>query len=171
VSAASVRKVRRRRRDDEIVVEQTRDLAAVAVILRDAGTSADSLDRPGTCFVMAFRGDQPVGIAAIETKVDAGLVESLWVVEAMRHRGIGAALVSAARAAAHTRGARRLFAFAGNTLGAYLQRFGFRPIARNEALDALTGMFATTYLRSHPDELARVSALVLDISQHGVIIR
>ena len=120
---------------------------------------------------MALRGDQPVGIAAIETKVDVGLVEFLWVADAMRNRGIGSALVSAARAAAHTRGARRLFAFAGNTVDAYLQRFGFRPIACNEALEALTGMFATTHLRSHPDELARVCAFVLDISQDGVILR
>ena len=171
MSATPVRKVRRRGRGDELVVEQTRDLAAVTAMLRRAGTIGDSLDRPGTCYVMAYRGDQPAGIAAIETRVDVGVIECLWVPDAMRNRGIGAALVRAARAAAHTRGAQRLFAFADSTEDVYLQRFGFRPIARDEAMRALTGMFATTYLRSHPDKLARVSAFVLDISQDGVIIR
>jgi N-acetylglutamate synthase-like GNAT family acetyltransferase len=96
----------------------------------------------------------------------------LTVVNAMRRRGIGAALISAARTAAHTRGARTLYAIASDGEAAdYFARFGFAPAASEEMLRALAGTFMADYLRQHPDELARLRTLSLDISNDGVIQR
>ena len=111
-----------------------------------------------------------VGVVGVETIVDAAVIRSLAVVEAMRRRGIGAALVNAARKAAHTRGARRLYAL-GRRGEEYLLRFGFERIAGTEMIDDLAGTFTADYLRAHPGELARMDPLRLDISRDGVIER
>ena len=66
--------------------------------------------------------------------MDAAVIRSLGVVEAMRRRGIGAALVNAARKAAHTRGARRLYAL-GRRGEEYLLRFGFERVAATQMID------------------------------------
>ncbi len=111
-----------------------------------------------------------VGIVGVETIVDAAVIRSLAVVEPIRRRGIGAALVNAARKAAHTRGARRLYAL-GHRGEEYLLRFGFERIAGTEMIDDLAGTFTAGYLRAHPNELARMDPLWLDISRDGVIER
>ena len=102
--------------------------------------------------------------------MDAAVIRSLAVVEAMRRRGIAAELVKAARKAAHTRGARRLYAL-GRRGEPYLRRFGFEQVAAAEMMDDLTGTFTADYLRAHPAELARIDPLRLDISRDGVIER
>jgi N-acetylglutamate synthase-like GNAT family acetyltransferase len=89
----------------------------------------------------------------------------------MRGRGVGAALVAAARAAAHTRGAHRLYALAHDPADKYLARFGFAPVALSELLDALAGTFMADHVRTHPGELSGRRALCLDISRDGVIER
>ena len=111
-----------------------------------------------------------VGIVGVETIVDAAVIRSLAVVEAMRRRGIGAALVSAARKAAHTRGGRRLYAL-GCRGEEFLLRFGFERVAAAQMIDDLAGTFTVEYLRAHPDELARMDPVRLDISRDGVIER
>ncbi len=102
--------------------------------------------------------------------MDAAVIRSLAVAEAMRRRGIGAALVNAARKAAHTRGARRLYAL-GRRGEEYLFRFGFERVAAAEMIDDLAGTFTADYLRAHPDELLLIDPLRLDISRDGVIER
>lgn len=102
--------------------------------------------------------------------VDAAVIRSLAVVEAMRRRGIGSALVDAARKAAHTRGARRLYAL-GRRGEEFMLRLGFERVAAAELIDDLAGTFTAEYLRVHPDELARIDPLRLDISRDGVIER
>lgn len=102
--------------------------------------------------------------------VDAAVIRSLAVTEVMRRRGIGAALVHAARKAAHTRGARRLYAL-GRRGEEFMLRLGFEGVASAEMIDDLAGTFTAEYLRVHPDELARMDPLRLDISRDGVIER
>lgn len=102
--------------------------------------------------------------------VDAAVIHSLAVVEAMRRRGIGSALVGAARKAAHTRGARRLYAIGGDGVG-YLDRFGFERAAASEMVDNLAGTFIAGYLSAHPDAAAKLVTMRLDISRDGVIER
>ena len=165
---------RRRRAPGELYVAQTADLAAAEAILADAGEAAGiiagGLDAPGACWIAASMGGAISGVVGVETIVDAGVIRSLAVVESMRRRGIGAALVNAARKAAHTRGARRLYAL-GRRGEDYLLRFGFERIASTEMIDDIAGTFTADYLRAHPGELARMDPLRLDISRDGVIER
>jgi N-acetylglutamate synthase-like GNAT family acetyltransferase len=165
---------RRRRAPGELYVAQTADLAAAGAVLADAGEAAGiitgGLDAPGACWIAASIGNAISGVVGVETIVDAAVIRSFAVAEAMRRRGIGAALVNAARKAAHTRGARRLYAL-GRRGEDYLLRFGFERIAGTEMIDDLAGTFTADYLRAHPGELARMDPLRLDISRDGVIDR
>jgi N-acetylglutamate synthase-like GNAT family acetyltransferase len=170
--AVGTRKIRRRRAAGELAVEQTRDLALVAGLLSTAGTPADRVEAPGGCYLVAYFGDAPVGAVAIEARVDAALIRSLIVTDAMRGRGIGAALISAARTAAHTRGARILYAIAPDDGAArFLAGRGFAPIAIETLRAALAGTIGVDYLNQHTDELVRLRALSLDIANDGVIQR
>jgi len=135
-----------------------------------AGIIAGGLDAPGACWIAASVDGAIAGVAGVETIVDAAVIRSLVVVEEMRRRGIGATLIKAARKAAHTRGARRLYALRRRG-GEYLLRFGFERVAAKEMIDDLAGTFTSDYLRTHPDELERMDPLRLDISRDGVIER
>jgi N-acetylglutamate synthase-like GNAT family acetyltransferase len=168
---------RRRRAPGELYFAQTGDLAAVAALLAQAGESAGiaagGLDAPGACWIGASVGDAGTalaGVVGIETIVDTAVIRSLAVAEAMRRRGIGAALVGAARKAAHTRGARKLYAL-GRRDEDYMFRFGFERIAAGALMEDLEGTFTGDYLRAHPAQLARIDALLLDTSRDGVIER
>ena len=111
-------------------------------------------------------------MVGIEARVDAALIRSLIVVDTMRRRGIGAALIAAARTAAHTRGARTLYAIVPDGDSArYFARCGFAPAASEEVLKALAGTFTADYLRQRPNESARLRPLSLDIANDGVIER
>lgn len=139
-------------------------------MLSAAGMISEGVKRPGGCYLMAYLGDMAIGVVGIEVRVDAALIRSLTVAEAMRGRGIGAALVAAARLAAHTRGARTLYAVVpeGEAAG-YFRRFGFAPVSLEQALGALAGTFAE-HLRQRPAE-SELRALALDIANDGVINR
>ncbi|HVA79344.1 MAG TPA: GNAT family N-acetyltransferase [Candidatus Binataceae bacterium] len=161
----------RRRRSGELVIEQTRDVAAVRAFLERAGMSARGVDWPPACFVAAYLGDEPIGIVGVECKLDSALIHSLHVAEQHRRRGIGAGLVSAARKAAHTRGARMLYLFADPELRGFFERLGFSEVASERPMNDLRTAPEAEYYRAHPDELARRCALALDISNDGLIAR
>src|SRR5260370_15294676 len=99
---------------------------------------------------MAYRGGEPVGVVGIETKVDGALMRSLVVVEPMRRRGVGKALVEAARAAAHTRGARRLYCLADGAANDYLKRLGFKPASIGNLQTVLAGTVLVDNLGIRP---------------------
>lgn len=160
------RKIRRRRLAGELTVEQTRDLVQVAAILETCGIRIAGLDRPAGCYLLAYSGAEPVGAVGVETVVDAGLMRVLAVTQPMRRHGVGAALVEAARKAAHTRGAQRLFALAPD--GNYLKRFGFIPVAASELNEV---MGDASPILGALNESAICSAFSLDISRDGVIVR
>jgi N-acetylglutamate synthase-like GNAT family acetyltransferase len=164
-----VRKIRRRRLEGEIAVEQTRDLALTSAIAEKCGGVPVNLS-PADCYLVAYSGDEPVGVVGVETVVDTGLIRLLIVTEGMRRRGIGAALLGAARKAAHTRGARRLFAIAPDET--YLSRFGFERIEMGELREAMWGTSAADGLASSvSSDFAQCEAFCLDISADGVIVR
>jgi N-acetylglutamate synthase-like GNAT family acetyltransferase len=146
----------------------------VAAMVADAGELTaiivEGRDMPGVCWLAAWLNGRMVGVVGIETIVDAAVMRSLAVVEAMRGRGIGVALVAAARKAALTRGARRLYAISRDA-AEYLVRFGFERVAPAVLIDDLTGTFIADYLEAHPEELARLATLRLDISRDGMIER
>jgi predicted N-acetyltransferase YhbS len=161
----------RRRKAGELAIEQTRDYALVASMLKDAAMTAAGVASPGACFLLAYIGDTPVGVIGVETRVDAALIRSFTVTAPMRGGGVGAALIGAARTAAHTRGARRLFALVRAGAENYLERFGFEPVAAADLLDTMAGAFMADYVRARPVELAGYHALCVDISHDGVIVR
>jgi amino-acid N-acetyltransferase len=160
----------RKHREGELVIEQTRDVARVKAILAGAGLMTGGVEWPAACYLLAFIGDEPIGVAGVEAKVDAAMIRSVWVAPAMRRRGIGAQLLSAARKAAHTRGACHLYLFSTGA-GDWIRRFGFEEVPAARVAEALAGTPQADYYRARPDELAREVAFHLDISQDGVIAR
>jgi N-acetylglutamate synthase-like GNAT family acetyltransferase len=161
-----------RRAPDELGIEQTRDLTPVRSLLEAAGLGAEGLDWPSACYLVAYKGNSPVGSVGIEARVDAALLRSLAVIEPMRRRGVGEALVRAARVAAHTRGARTLYTLASAPRAAWFVRLGFAPVPLTALTRALAGTFLIDYWRGHhPRRLEELVALAADIANDGVIQR
>ncbi|MGO9449929.1 MAG: GNAT family N-acetyltransferase [Candidatus Binataceae bacterium] len=161
----------RKHRAGETVIEQTRDLARVRVILEQGGMTTDGIEWPPACYLIAFDGDGAVGVVGVEPMLDAALIRSLYVSESHRKRGLGARLVAAARKAAHTRGARTLYLFAYPQLAGFFQRLGFTEIEEKQLIGALGGTPEVQYHQERPGQLATELAFVLDISQDGIIDR
>lgn len=160
----------RKHREGELVIEQTRDLAVVRAMLTSASLMTDGIEWPAACYLLAYFGNEPVGVVGIEPKIDAALIRSLHVVDTMRRRGIGSALVAAARKAAHTRGARHLYLFSTGA-GAFFTALGFQMAPVSELMRALPGVPQVEFYRARPDQLAREIAYHIDISRDGVIER
>ena len=166
------RKAYQRRTPGELRVEQTRDLAPVRVILEALGLITKGLEWPAACYLLAYQGDTPIGAAGIEPRVDAALMRSLAVAEPMRRRGAGEALVKAARVSAHTRGARTLYTLTPAPYLRWFTRLSFAPVPLDQLRQALAGTFLIDYLSAHqPEELSALTALAVDISNDGVIVR
>ena len=166
----SAKKVRRRDQT-ALAIEQTRDVEAIAGILTAAGLTIAGLDWPNGCYLMAYLGNEPAGVVGIEPRIDIALMRSMAVVESMRSRGIGSALVQAARTAAHSRGARFLYTIASKDAANYFVRLGFALVDLDVAFGTLAGIFLADFLRSRIEEPSRLVALALDISQDGLILR
>lgn len=171
VARSRVRKVRRHREAGALMIEQTRDVGQVAALLERAGMPAGGVDHRGNCLLLACVGNDPVGAAVLETRIDIAFLRALVVSASTRRRGIGTALLAAARTAVHTRGARRLYALASPDAGAFLERNGFAPTAVAPALAALAGTFVTDYLGALPAPTTDCAAWLLDISRDGLVIR
>ena len=160
----------RKHRAGELVIEQTRDLERVHAMLAGAGMITEGIEWPAACYIVAYVGDEAVGVIGVEPKIDAALIRSLYVGESMRRRGIGAALLAAARKAAHTRGARHLYLFTKDA-GEFFSRVGFEPAEIALAMSALAGAPQVEFYRTHPEEFSCEAAYHLDISADGVIQR
>jgi len=160
----------RKHRAGELVVEQTRDLAIVRAMLERGGMTTAGIEWPAACYIVAYLGDEGIGVIGVEPKIDAALIRSLWVNESMRRRGIGGALLAAARKAAHTRGARHLYLF-GAEAGGFFERHGFTALAVADVIAAIPGVPEVERIRTRPGELARQAGYHLDISGDGVIER
>ncbi|HKN11684.1 MAG TPA: GNAT family N-acetyltransferase [Candidatus Binatus sp.] len=160
----------RKHRAGELVIEQTRDFGVVRAMLARGGLMTDGIEWPAACYIVAYVGDAAVGVIGVESKIDAALIRSLYVNESMRRRGIGGALLAAARKAAHTRGARHLYLFSIGA-GEFFERHGFKMVAVDEVIVAIPGIPQVEYYRARPEELAREAAYHLDVSGDGVIER
>jgi N-acetylglutamate synthase-like GNAT family acetyltransferase len=160
----------RKHRAGELVIEQSRNLALVHEMLTRAGMMTEGIEWPAACYIVAYVGDEGVGVIGVESKIDAALIRSLYVHESMRGRGIGAALVAAARKAAHSRGARHLYLFSTDA-GEFFERHGFKTVAVDDVIAAIPGVPQVDYYRGRPEQLAREVAYHMDISNDGVIER
>jgi N-acetylglutamate synthase-like GNAT family acetyltransferase len=164
---ATPSKVRRRRRG-ELTVEQTQDPTVITAILERAVMSP-AVGESADCFLVAYWGDEPVGITGFDTDVDAALMGPFFVVPQMRSHGVGARLVGALRLAALTRGARRLYAAVPTTSVDYFARFGFTQIDPAELLQAWENKSMLQQLEF--DKLAGCRALRADLSWESVVER
>ena len=160
----------RKHRAGEIAIEQTRDLARVRKLLEHGKMLTHGVEWPPACYLLAFDGDDGVGVVGVEPLLDSALLRSLYVLEQHRHREIGRRLVMAARQAAHTRGARQLFLFATRAEG-FFRRLGFKRATLEELTAALRGSPQTDYYLARPQELASEVTYRLDISRDGIIER
>jgi N-acetylglutamate synthase-like GNAT family acetyltransferase len=160
----------RKHRAGELVIEQTRDLALLRAMLARGGLMTDGIEWRAACYLVAYFGDDAIGVIGVEPKIDAALIRSLYVDESMRRRGIGAALVAAARKAAHTRGARHLYLFSTGA-GEFFERHGFAVAPVADVVAVLRDVPQVEFYRAHSEELAREVAYHLDISADGVIER
>jgi N-acetylglutamate synthase-like GNAT family acetyltransferase len=148
-------------------IEQSHDAIVIAAFLDQAKTAAPVNSTGDQCFLIAYWGNDPVGIAGVETEVDTALMCPLFVVESMRRRGVGAGLVQAARVAAHTRGARMLYTMVSTSLTSYFKRLGFTSANSDE-------LFKTFSRASQPNSSGNTTicdTVCLDISRDGLIER
>jgi len=160
----------RKHRAGKMVIEQTRDLGRVRTLLEQGRMLTDGVEWPSACYLLAFDGDEPVGVVGVEPILDSALLRSLYVAERHRHREIGRRLVMAARKAAHTRGARQLYWF-GSSAEDFFRALGFKRAALEELTAALKGTPQTDYYLARPERLAAVVAYRIDISRDGIIER
>jgi N-acetylglutamate synthase-like GNAT family acetyltransferase len=160
----------RKHRPGELTIEQTRDLARVREMIAGAAMMTAGVEWPAACYILAYDGDEAIGVVGVEAKIDAALIRSLYVKESMRRRGIGAALVAAARKAAHTRGATHLYLLTKDA-GEYFARLGFEPVDVSHVMSAMAGAPQIEHYRQHPAECSCEAGFHLDISGDGVIER
>jgi N-acetylglutamate synthase-like GNAT family acetyltransferase len=166
---ATPTKIRRRRRSGELTVEQTHDPALISAMLHRAVVTVPVIDQSVECFLIAYLGDIPVGIAGLVTEVDAALIGVFFVVENMRGHGIGARLIPALRLAAHTRGARTLYAVVPSKSVDYFARFGFAETTLAEPIK----MFGHALMRQQIQfaNLQECRAVRIDLSRDGLVER
>ena len=182
MSAPRVKKVRRSPAEGELAIEQIGTLERVNGLLEAAGLNEADLPRAGICCLCASLDTRPVGVAVVRTTVDLAGLLALFVTPKFRRRGIGMALLTAARAAANTRGARLLYVIASPEAEGFLRRTGFAPLTIAEARMALeAGSMAVCLLAAHELEADLVrhplrenasrALWSLDISQDGIVAR
>lgn len=106
-------------------------IAAAGVTIAEIGSADD-------CFLAAFEGDDPVGIAGLATEVDAALLFILFVVPGRRRRGVGARLLAGVREAAQARGVRRLYAVALESSVDFFWRSGFASVNQSEMVETFS---------------------------------
>ncbi len=160
----------RKHRAGELVIEQTRDLALVRAMLARGGMTTDGIEWPAACYIVAYFGDEAVGVIGVEPKVDAALIRSL-----VRGRIDAAARNrrrvdrGGAQGRAHARRASSVFVQRGRWASSSSAGFTAVPVA--DVIAALPGVPQVEFYRARPDELAREVAYHLDISADGVIER
>ena len=139
-------------------------------MLAGAGMITDGIEWPAACYIVAYVGDEAMGVVGVESKIDAALIRSLYVNQSMspawNRRRVAR---GGAQSRAHARRAH-LYLFTKDAAG-FFERHGFTTVAVRDAIAALPGVPQVEFYRTRPEELAREAAYHLDISADGVIER
>jgi amino-acid N-acetyltransferase len=109
------------------------DLPAVEALIRTSGLPvAVVCDRFPEAYAVALRGDELVGVAALEAYGRTGLLRSVAVASSERKRGTGIALVADRLAAAAAKDLESVYLLT-TTAAPYFRRFGFADADRSGA--------------------------------------
>lgn len=109
------------------------DLAAIEALIRTSELPIAVVhDRFPDAYAVARRGDELVGVAALEAYGRTGLLRSVAVASSERKRGTGIALVADRLAAAATQGLESVYLLT-TTAAPYFSRFGFANADRSSA--------------------------------------
>ena len=108
---------------------EPRDLPAVRRLLETQHLLLDGIDDHVSTMVVAKRGDEVVGAAAVELYSDGALLRSVVVDPVVQGQGLGHRLSDAAVDIAKDRGTRAVFLLT-TTASTFFPKLGFEPIAR-----------------------------------------
>ncbi|MGH9884587.1 MAG: GNAT family N-acetyltransferase [bacterium] len=113
------------------------DLAAIDALIRASALPAEVVrDGFPDAYVVARRGPDIVGVAALEAHDQAGLLRSVAVAPGERGRGTGIALIADRLAMARTNGTASVYLLT-TTAAPLFRRFGFRDADRASTPAAL----------------------------------
>lgn len=112
------------------------DQAAVVGLVASAGLPTAGVEIGSAEFVVAEYAGRIVGVAGLETYGTDGLLRSVAVAEEWRGRGLGGELTRSILEAARRRGLEDLYLLT-ETAADFFSRFGFQPIRREDASEAV----------------------------------
>jgi N-acetylglutamate synthase-like GNAT family acetyltransferase len=107
------------------------ELPLIVAMLEEADLPIDGVDDAAS-FLVARENEQLVGCIGLEAYEDVGLLRSLVVRPETRGAGVGKHLVERLVEDARARGMSALYLLT-TTADEYFPRFGFEPVARDDA--------------------------------------
>jgi amino-acid N-acetyltransferase len=114
-----------------IQAAEARDLPAVRRLLETQHLPLDGIDEHVSTMVVAKKGSEVVGAAAVELYADGALLRSVVVDPMVRGQGLGHRLSDAALYIAKERGTYTAFLLT-TTAEKFFPKLGFEPIMRDD---------------------------------------
>ncbi len=115
----------------EIHLAEARDLAAVRRLLESQHLPLDGVDEHVSTMVVAKKGSEVLGAAAVELYADGALLRSVVVDPVVQGQGLGHRLSEAALSIAKDRGTHTAFLLT-TTAEKFFPKLGFEPIVRDD---------------------------------------
>ena len=115
----------------DITTATPADLPAVLELIDASGLPRAGLDDHVATTLVARESSRIVGIAALELYGGSALLRSVAVAAALRGRGLGQRLTTAALELAQRHGVRTVYLLT-ETAGGFFPKFGFQTITRSD---------------------------------------
>ncbi len=109
---------------------------AVTTLLRKTGLLTDDLPIDLSGFILAWDGDELVGVAGLERHAAVGLLRSVAVDPAHRNTGMAAQLIERLLATADAAHIQPIYLIT-TTAERYFSRHAFTPVHRDDVPDAI----------------------------------
>ena len=117
-------------------VGRNNERVAVVTLLQKAGLLTNDLPTDLSDFLLAWDGDELVGVAGLERPAVVGLLRSVAVDPAYRNSGIAAQLVERLLAKADATHVQPIYLITTTAAG-YFSRYAFTPVHRDDVPDAI----------------------------------